>query len=143
MKNLQLADTEYVSVDSRKDWFAQHSPDTYPIYVAEENGEIIGWCSLSPHRPGRKALRTVAEISYYTHKDHRRKGVANKLITYTIESAITLGFKNLISILLDLNKPSIHILEKFGFKKWGHLPDVAEIDGVICGQYIFGRKLSD
>ena len=135
------ADTEHVSLESRKEWFAQHSPQTYPIYVAEENGEIIGWCSLSPHRPGRKALRSVAEISYYIHKDHRRKGVAISLITNTIESAKNLGFKNLISILLDLNKPSIHILEKFGFENWGRLPEVAEIDGVICGQYIYGRKL--
>ena len=136
------ADTDYVTVESRKEWFAQHSPETYPIYVAEQDEEMIGWCSLSPHRPGRKALRKVAEISYYIHKDHRRKGVANSLITHTIESAKALGFKNLISILLELNKPSIYILEKFGFEKWGHLPNVAEIDGVICGQYIYGKRLS-
>ena len=67
------ADTEHVSFESRKEWFAQHSSETYPIYVAEQDGEIIGWCSLSPHRPGRKALRTVAEISYYIHKDHVKK----------------------------------------------------------------------
>ena len=135
------ADTEYVTIDSRKEWFAQHSAETYPIYVAEENNEIVGWCSLSPHRPGRKALRSVAEISYYIHKDHRRKGVANTLITYTVEKAKELGFKNLFTILLDLNKPSIHILKKFGFEKWGHLPDIAEFGGVICGQYIYGRKI--
>jgi len=88
-------------------------------------------------------LSTVAEISYYIHRDHRRRGIANSLINHTLESAKALGFKNLISILLDLNKPSIHILEKFGFEKWGHLPDVAEIDGVICGQYIFGKRLED
>lgn len=137
------ADTEYVTLESRKIWFAQHSPETYPIYVAEENDEIIGWCSLSPHRPGRKALRTVAEISYYIHKDHRRKGVANSLINHTIESAKILGFKNLIAILLDLNKSSVYILTKFEFEKWGHLPGIADIDGVVCGQYIFGRKLKD
>ena len=28
------ADTEYVTIDSRKEWFAQHSAETYPIYVA-------------------------------------------------------------------------------------------------------------
>ncbi|MBE0571307.1 MAG: N-acetyltransferase [Ignavibacteriaceae bacterium] len=135
------ADTEQVSIESRKDWFTQHSPETYPIYVAEENDEIIGWCSLSPHRPGRKALRTVAEISYYIHKNFRRKGVASSLISYTINSAKELGFENLISILLDANKTSIYILEKFGFEKWGHLPDIAEIDGVVCGQFIYGRKI--
>jgi len=135
------ADTEYVTVESRKGWFAQHSPQTYPIYVAEENGQVIGWCSLSPHRPGRKALRTVAEISYYIHKDHRRKGVANSLITHTMKKAKDLGFKNLITILLDLNKTSIYILEKFGFEKWGHLPNIADINGVVCGQFIYGKQL--
>lgn len=135
------ADTKYVTIESRKEWFAQHSSDTYPIYVAEENDRIIGWCSLSPHRPGRKALRTVAEISYYIHKEHRRKGVANTLINYTIERARELGFKNLMTILLDKNKTSIHILEKFDFEKWGHLPNIAEIDGIICGQYIYGKRI--
>ena len=135
------ADTAYVTIDSKKNWFEQHSSQTYPIYVAEENGKLVGWCSLSPHRPGRKALSSVAEISYYIHKNHRRKGIANLLITYTIEKAKQLGFKNLITILLDLNKPSIYILEKFGFEKWGHLPGIAEIDGVICGQFIYGKKL--
>jgi len=137
------ADTEYVTIESRKNWFAQHSPETYPIYVAEENEEIIGWCSLSQYRPGRKALRTVAEISYYIHKDHRRKGIVNNLIKHTMDSAKNLHFKNLISILLDKNTISIHLLEKFGFEKWGHLPEVADFDGVICGQYIYGRKLQD
>jgi phosphinothricin acetyltransferase len=135
------ADTEYVTLESRKVWFAQHSPDTYPIYVAESNEKIIGWCSLSPHRPGRKALRSVAEISYYIHKDHRRKGVANKLIIHTIDSAKTLGFRNLIAILLDLNKASIYILEKFGFEKWGHLPGIVQIDFTTCGQFIYGKKM--
>jgi phosphinothricin acetyltransferase len=135
------ADTNHVSVESKKDWFAQHSPNTYPIFIAEENGDIIGWCALSPHRPGRKALRTVAEISYYIHKDHRNKGIANSLISFTMIEAKKLGFKNLISILLDLNKVSIYLLEKFGFEKWGHLPNVAEIEETDCGQFIYGNRL--
>ena len=135
------ADTEYVTLESRKVWFAEHSPESYPIYLAVQDGVIIGWCSLSPHRLGRNALRTVAEISYYIHKDHRRKGVANNLIIHTIASAKELGFRNLIAILLDLNKASIYILEKFGFEKWGHLPGIVQIDFIICGQYIYGKKM--
>lgn len=135
------ADTKHVTLESKKEWFAQHSPKTYPIFIAEENRKIIGWCALSPHRPGRKALRTVAEISYYIHKNFRKRGVASSLIVYTMNEAKKLGFKNLISILLDLNKPSIYILEKFGFEKWGHLPNIAIIDETICGQFIFGKSL--
>jgi len=33
------------------------------------------------------------------------------------------------------------LLEKFGFEKWGHLPDIAIIDDTICGQFIYGKKL--
>jgi len=135
------ADTEYVSLESRIDWLKQHSTIAYPIYVSEENGEVTGWCSLSPHRPGRKALRSVAEISYYVHKNFRKLGIANSLVYYTLGEAKRLGFKNLISILLDVNKVSIHLLEKYGFERWGHLPEVAEIDGQICGQFIYGKKL--
>lgn len=136
------ADTEYVTVESRKSWLDQHSTDTYPIFVAEEKDEIIGWCSLSPHRPGRKALNTVAEISYYVHKSHRRKGIASSLIQFALVEAKNLGFKNLITILLDVNLISINLLEKFGFEKWGHLPDIANIEGTVCGQFIYGKKLN-
>lgn len=136
------ADTEYVTAESRKSWLDQHSKDTYPIFIAEEKDEIIGWCSLSPHRPGRKALKTVAEISYYIHKSHRRKGIASSLIKFALVEAKNLGFKNLISILLDVNLISINLLEKFGFEKWGHLPEIAEINGTVCGQFIYGKKLN-
>ncbi len=135
-------DTEYVTVESRKDWLDQHSSDSYPIFVAEEKNEITGWCSLSPHRPGRKALKSVAEISYYVHKSHRRKGIASSLIQFALVEAKNIGFKNLISILLDVNLISINLLEKFGFEKWGHLPEIAEINGTVCGQFIYGKKLN-
>ncbi len=136
------ADTEYVTVESRKSWLDQHSSYSYPIFVAEDKDEIKGWCSLSPHRPGRKALKSVAEISYYVHKYHRRKGIASSLIQFALVEAKNLGFKNLISILLDVNLISINLLEKFGFEKWGHLPEIAEMNSTVCGQFIYGKKLN-
>jgi L-amino acid N-acyltransferase YncA len=60
---------------------------------------------------------------------------------YTIASAKALGFRNLIAILLDLNKVSIYIIEKFRFEKWGHLPEIVQIDDITCGQYIYGKKI--
>jgi L-amino acid N-acyltransferase YncA len=135
------ADTEPISPASRKEWFKQHSPEQYPIYLAESDGKIMGWCSLSPYRPGRKALRTVAEISYYVHRAHRRKGVADALMDHAIKNSVRLGFRNLMAILLDQNTASIRLLEKHGFRRWGHLPDIADFDGTVCGQFIYGRKV--
>jgi phosphinothricin acetyltransferase len=109
--------------------------------VSEVNGIVNGWCSLSPYRTGRQALRSVAEISYYIHKEFRGQGFASSLISYSVSKAPELGFKNLIAILLELNKPSIYLLEKFQFERWGYLPDVAHFEDVSCGQFIYGRKI--
>lgn len=135
------ADTKYVTLEDKSDWPKLHSENSYPIFVIEENGKIVGWCSLSPYRAGRQALRSVAEISYYVHKDYREKGLANTLISYALDKSTELEFKNLIAILLELNKTSIYLLEKFGFAQWGYLPNIARFDDVTCGQFIFGRSL--
>jgi L-amino acid N-acyltransferase YncA len=133
------ADTEPITPASRREWFVQHSRDKYPIYLAKSDGEIVGWCSLSPYRPGRKALQTVAEISYYVHRAHRRRGVADALMEHALKNSARLGFRNLMAILLDQNTASIRLLEKHGFRRWGHLPDIAVFNGTVCGQFIYGR----
>jgi L-amino acid N-acyltransferase YncA len=135
------ADTESVTVESRMAWLAAHAPDRYPVWVAEQEGLVVGWCSLSPHRSGRMALRHTAEISYYIHEDYRRRGIGSRLIDHALEQCQSLGFKSLFAILLDVNTASIGMLEKFGFEKWGHLPSIAEIDGKECGQFIYGRRV--
>ncbi len=137
------ADIEPVTVADRKEWFNGHTPERYPIHVMEStrNSEIIAWCSLSAHRKGRRALQNVAEISYYVDISHRNRGIGNRLIYHGLEEAKTLGLHNLFAILLDTNQISIVLLEKFGFSRWGHLPDIAEFPDRICGQYIYGRKV--
>lgn len=135
------ADTNHATVESRLDWLKEHSEDQYPIFVYENENKIVGWCSLSPYRTGREALKTVAEISYYIHKDYRRIGIGSKLVLYTIEKAKQIGFNNLLAILLDKNETSMHLLKKYGFEKWGYFPDIAHFKNEICGQFIYGRKI--
>jgi len=135
------ADLTPITVESRRDWFGDHSFESWPVWVMEDAGIILGWCSLSAYRPGRMALRHTAEISYYVHEKYRRKGIGTALIQNAIDQCISLQIKNLFTLLLDINTPSIQLLEKFGFSKWGHMPDVAEIDGNICGHLIYGRRV--
>lgn len=134
-------DTEPVSVASRSDWFQQHSAQTYPIFVAEESGALLGWCSLSPYRPGRSALRTTAEISYYIDASNRGEGIGSRLVQHALSEAPTLGFTHLLAVLMDVNSASIRLLEKHQFERWGHLPEIARFDTAICGQFIYGREV--
>ena len=137
----KTADTEPQSVEGRKEWLDQHLNPKYPILLAEIDSQIVGWCSLSPHRKGRKALEITAEISYYIDKENRSVGVGKTLIQSAINYAKSNSIKNVFAILLDVNVQSIKILEHFGFEKWGHLPDVAQIDELICGQFIYGKHI--
>ena len=132
---------EEFTVEERKPWFSKFDQDKYPIYVAEINGDVVGYCYLSPYRPGRQAMNKVAEISNYIHFDHHRKGVASKLIEHALLDCKRLGKESLLAILLDTNDASVAILQKFNFKKWGHYPNIIDLDGKQCGQLIYGLKL--
>ena len=33
----------------------EHPADSYPVFVAEYNELVLGWCGLSAYRPGRGA----------------------------------------------------------------------------------------
>lgn len=136
------ADLTPVSVDSKRDWFREHEPARYPIHVWEEAGGVSGWCSLSPYRRGRMALRFTAEISYYVRQDYRRQGIASRLIQHALTQGEALQCKNLFAIVLERNTSSRALLEKLGFERWGLLPCVADFDGEECGHVYYGRRLA-
>ena len=95
------------------------------------------------YRKGRGGLKEVAEISYYLDYNYHRLGYGKKLIEYMISDCKRLGIKNLFALLLEINKASIIILEKFGFTKWGFMPDVVNLNGNKCGHLIYGKKVND
>lgn len=141
METGKTADTELQTVESRSIWLGDHLDERYPILVALLNGKIIGWCSLSRYRPGRKALESTAEISYYIDNRFRGKGIGVRLIEETISYAREHGIKNLMAILLDINEISTVILKGFGFEKWGHMPNIADLGDRTCGQFIYGKNI--
>ena len=130
-----------VTVSERPAWFREPDREGLPIYVAEREDKVEGWCSLSAYRPGRAALRRTAEISYYNRSAARRTGVATALVQHAIGEAPRLGKQVLFGILLERNTASISLLKKSGFELWGRLPDVASIDGELVSHVYYGRTV--
>ncbi|KAF0219072.1 MAG: sortase-like [Geobacteraceae bacterium] len=141
--NRSTADLTPVRPEDRRGWFAEHTPDKYPVYVAEIDGVMAGWCSISAYRPGRMALRFTAEISYYIDNAFHRQGIASELIRRAIASCGQLQIKNLFAIVLERNEASVRLLEKTGFEKWGCLPRVADFGGEECGHLYYGMRVWD
>ena len=134
-------DTHPLRVEDRLAWFEEHRPDAHPIFVAEVEGQVAGWCSLSAYRPGRAALRFTAEISYYIALAYHRKGIATALIEHAVAACPALQIRHLFAIILEGNEASLKLLEKMGFEKWGYLPRVADFDGREGGHLYYGRHV--
>ena len=134
------ADTVPFTVETRRGWFDAHAPDAYPIYACETDDQVVGYLSLSPYRD-RPALSRTAEVSYYVDYAWHGRGIGSALMEYALANCARINKKVLLAIVLEWNKGSIKLLEKFGFEKWGYLPEVAEFDGCLCGQLYYGRKV--
>ncbi|MEA2109124.1 MAG: N-acetyltransferase family protein [Pseudomonadota bacterium] len=137
----KTADIIPVTVASRKQWFEAHDPHSYPILVAVYNDIIIGYLTVSAYRPGRMAVRHTAEVSYFVHFDYHHRGVASNLLGHAMHLCPPLHIKTLFAIIIDSNEYNIRLLENYGFKKWGHLPRVAEFHGVEVGHLYYGLRI--
>jgi phosphinothricin acetyltransferase len=135
------ADMDTFSVEERISWFEEHQSLDYPMYVYEVDNKVIGYLYFTGYRPGRRAMRYTAEISYYIHNDYHRQGIGTKMMEFAIKKSKELHFKTLIAMLLAWNIQSIKLLEKFGFKEWGCLPDIADFNGETCSHLYYGLKI--
>ncbi|MFK9090526.1 N-acetyltransferase family protein [Bacillus salipaludis] len=134
------ADLEPVSVESRMHWFNDHSPTFRPLWVVVMEGRICAWVSFQSFY-GRPAYYSTAEISIYIHHDFRGKKLGKYLIQKAIDACPKLEIKTLLGFIFGHNEPSIKLFNSFGFEKWAHLPNVAELDGVERDLLILGKRI--
>jgi phosphinothricin acetyltransferase len=138
---LVTADTEPVTVESRVPWFEAHSRPNRPLWVAEVDGEVAAWLSLSTFY-GRPAYDKTVEVSLYVHEAFRRRKLGSFLLSEAISHAPSFGVETLIGFIFGHNQPSLTLFERFAFERWGHLPKVAELDGIVRDVVILGRHAS-
>src|SRR5262249_34075085 len=137
---LATADTEPVSVESRRQWFLEHAPARRPLWVMDAPAGIRGWLSLQSFY-GRPAYHATAEVSVYVAPEHQRSGVGGALLERVIQRSRALGLNTLVGYIFAPNPPSLQLFAVFGFARWAHLPRVAELDGVERDLIIVGRRV--
>ena len=134
------AELEPVSVASRTPWFREHSPDRYPLWIAEMEGQVAGWLSFKEFQP-RAAYRGTSEISVYVDEKFRRNGVGRNLLQEAIARSTGLGLHTLVGLIFAHNEPSLRLFVHLGFQRWGFLPGVAQLDGSERDLVIVGRRI--
>lgn len=134
------ADTSPVTVESRVVWFQTHNSRTRPLWVVLDGERICAWLSFNSFY-GRPAYQPTAEVSIYVAESHRRRGVGRGLLERAILGAPACEIRNLLGFIWAHNLPSLQLFEAFGFERWGHLPRVAELDGIERDLVIVGRRV--
>ena len=87
--------------------------------VAEENGEILGWTSLSPVS-SRCVYAGVCEVSVYVANSAKRKGIGSGLLNALITESEKQSIWMLQSGIMQNNVASIRLHEKCGFRMVGY-----------------------
>jgi len=110
-------DLDEWTLAERMVWFEKFT-DRYPLLVAVEAGEVVGYGCLSPFRD-KPAYRNSAETSVYVHPEHQRKGIGRHLVEALVERARTIGFHTLIAGITTGNVGSVLLHEALGFQLVG------------------------
>ncbi|GDY22532.1 N-acetyltransferase [Verrucomicrobiota bacterium] len=103
----------------RAAWFAAHGPE-HPVIVAEADGEVVGWGSLSTFHT-RAAFRRTVEDSVYIRHDRQRRGIGGALLAELVVRARALGHHTIIAAIDGEQAGSVVLHEKHGFTPAGRL----------------------
>ncbi|MEH8029882.1 N-acetyltransferase family protein [Gallibacterium anatis] len=117
-------DLQPKSLAERQSWFDEHNKNNHPLLVAEQDGEVLGYASLSRYAE-KAAYNSTVELSVYIAPSARRQGIASQLMHAVIELAKKDNTTHLIvSLITGTNQASISLHQKFGFNKVGTLHQV-------------------
>ncbi|HWB03392.1 MAG TPA: GNAT family N-acetyltransferase [Verrucomicrobiales bacterium] len=116
--------------ESRQAWFSGRKPQ-HPVIVAELDGEVVAWGSLSPFHK-REAYAGTVENSVYVHHERQRQGLGRKLMEELMRRArAEESLHTIIAIIAADQNGSVGLHRALGFKEIGLLKEVGRKFGRI------------
>ena len=73
----------------------------------------------------------------------RGAGVGKILLRHMLERAPSLDIHNVIALVFGPNYPSLNLFHRFGFKEWGRLPQVCDLETMLADVVILGKRIVD
>ena len=137
LKTTATFDTEPKTLDEQKVWFEHHDA-SFSVIVAEENGVVLGWASLS-RWSDRCAYSKTGEVSLYVRESHRGKGIGRKLFETIMEEGKQVGLHTVLSRIAQDNPISIHLHEEMGFKEVGVMREVGVKFGKLLNVHLLQK----
>jgi len=106
---------------SRADALAYWYTPGHSVFVAEENGRVVGTYYLRANTRGGGAH--VANCGYMTAQDTTGRGVARAMCAHSLDAARSRGFTAMqFNFVIASNEPAVHLWQACGFRIVGTLP---------------------
>lgn len=122
-----------------EEWDKGHLQEGRLVAVDKEN-RVIGWLALSP-TSSRCVYRGVVEVSIYIAPEARGQGIGTALLSKAVEVTEELGIWTLYSNIIAINKGSIALHKKCGFRTVGIRERIAkDLDGVWQDTVIMEKR---
>ncbi len=137
LKTVATFDTEPKTLEEQQRWFASHGPK-YPIMVAEEDGLVVGWASLSMWSD-RCAYADTAEISLYVRETHQGRGIGKKLLEAILNEGKRAGLHTVVARITEGNAVSIHLFKSAGFEHIGVMREVGRKFGKLLDVHLLQK----
>jgi L-amino acid N-acyltransferase len=114
--------TQRLTLRDGKAWLEENL-DRRSAFVAEANGEVIGFANWSPWRP-KDGYRHTVEDSVYLVAGHQGRGIGAELLRTLITGASGSGAHVMMACIEATNAPSVALHARQGFEVVGTAREV-------------------
>lgn len=111
------------TLKERTDWRASRLAQGYPVLVARDGGEVLGFASFGDFRAWPGYAATV-EHSVHVRADMRRRGVGRALLSALPDRARALGKHVILGGIDADNAASLALHASLGFERVAHFRQV-------------------
>jgi L-amino acid N-acyltransferase YncA len=116
-------DTVPERAEDRAVWLDEHIAPQHPVLVAERDGRVIGWASLSRYST-RCAYDATVEISAYVDESETGRGLGTALSEAVLEAGRAGGVHAVVSRICTENAASLAMGRNLGFFEVGVMREV-------------------
>ncbi len=123
LRSTATFDTEPETPEDRERWLGEHTAPQHPVLVAERDGRVVGWASLSRYS-ARCAYVATVEASAYIDEAETGRGLGTALSAALLEAGRAGGVHAVLARICTENTASLAMSRKLGFFEVGVLREV-------------------
>lgn len=113
----------------------------HQLYVAEQDGQVVGFACSQPYRTG-PAYDDTVDVNVYVDPTQTGSGLGSALYRHLFKDLAKRGLHRAISSILLPNETSVALHRKFGFKEVGTFNEVARKNGEYVNSLWMERPFS-